>query len=62
MRKLFPDKNTSISYYDKEEIQEKLAELWKAKTHVERISIDDVNCGLFQVKTKAAKELLVNRA
>lgn len=59
---MFADKAPSISYYDKEEIQEKLADIWKAKTQVERIAIDEVNCGLFQVRTKVAKETLVARA
>lgn len=26
------------------------------------MTLDDVNCGLFQVKTKAAKDILVNRS
>lgn len=51
-----------ISYYDKEEIQEKLEKLWKDKTQVERIATDEVNCGLFQVRTRVAKETLVSRS
>ena len=61
MKKLFPEK-TSITYLDKEEIENKLTEIWKAKCTIERMEIDEVNCGLFQVRTRAAKEILVARA
>ncbi len=61
IKKLFPDK-TAITYYDKEEIEKKLAEIWQAKKSIETLDIDEVNCGLFQVRTKFAKETLVNRA
>ena len=36
VKKLFPDK-TTITYLDKEEIEGKLAEIWKAKCTIERI-------------------------
>lgn len=47
---------------DKEEIESKLSELYQAKKTIERISIDEVDCGLFQVRTRSAKEILINRA
>lgn len=61
LKKLFEGK-TAINYLDKEDIESKLQELWKAKCTIERMEIDEVNCGLFQVRTRAAKEILVNRA
>jgi hypothetical protein len=62
IKKLFPEKFTTITYLDKEEIESKLAEIYNAKKTIEKISIDEVNCGLFQVRTKAAKEILINRS
>ena len=61
MKKLFPEKST-ITYLDKDEIEGKLSELYNAKKNLEKIAIDEVNCGLFQVRTRAAKETLINRA
>ena len=49
-------------FIEKEEIENKLAELWKAKKTIERLANDEVNCGLFLVRTRQAKEILVNRA
>lgn len=61
LKKLFPDKST-ITYLDKDEIEGKLLELYNAKKTLEKIAIDEVNCGLFQVRTRGAKQILVNRA
>lgn len=55
IKKLFPEKCTTITYLDKEEIESKLAEIYNAKKTIEKISIDEVNCGLFQVRTRVAK-------
>lgn len=34
----------------------------QAKLNIEKICIDEKNSGLFQIRTKEAKEILVNRA
>jgi hypothetical protein len=47
---------------EKEEIEGKLSEIYNAKKTLEKISIDEVNCGLFQVRTRGAKEILINRS
>lgn len=48
-------------HLDKDEIKNKLEEYSKAKYSIERLATDEVNCGLFQVRTKAAKDILVNQ-
>lgn len=64
LKELFPSTKGSISitFLDKDEIEGKLAEIYNAKKTIEKLSIDEVNCGLFQVRTKAAKETLVSKA
>jgi hypothetical protein len=63
IKELFPSKGAiSITFLDKDDIEGKLAEIYGAKKTIEKLSIDEVNCGLFQVRTKAAKETLVARA
>lgn len=46
---------------DKDEIKNKLEEYSQAKYNIERLATDEVNCGLFQVRTRAAKDILVNQ-
>lgn len=63
LKELFPSKGVaSITFLDKDEIEGKLNEIYHAKKTIEKLSIDEVNCGLFQVRTKMAKETLVSRA
>ncbi len=63
IKELFPSKGAvSITFLDKDDIEGKLAEIYGAKKTIEKLSIDEVNCGLFQVRTKSAKETLVTRA
>lgn len=51
--------NHNVMYLEREEISSKLKEYASARSVIQKLANDEVNCGLFQVRTHAAKELLV---
>ena len=61
VEKFFPTDNKgnkishNVMYLEREEIVAKMKEYANARTVIQKLANDEVNCGLFQVRTHAAK-------
>lgn len=51
-----------ITFLDKEDIENKLQEYIKAKYEIQRLCLDEKNEQFFQIRTRVAKETLIQKA